>query len=212
MAKNKAYPAKNESFPRYLNIILYFCSTVNRKQPINTIQSGLPRPVLDASFAIMIAAAVCSHHSIQEWLLNHASIPFAILTTLGMVVIYYAFLRGMKTLHHPFTVLWWIAIAANLLGFLVVCLGDKFHGVSAIIATLLPLIYLPFGILLFIWYRGRLGLAGLWMAVRILVLNLVPVLFYVTGLLDKTWGMLVMEIVTIGVELWYAWALRRVLR
>ncbi len=212
MAKNKAYPAKNESFPRYLNIILYFCSTVNRKQPINTIQSGLPRPVLDASFAIMIAAAVCSHHSIQEWLLNHASIPFAILTTLGMVIIYYAFMRGMKTLHHPLTVLWWITIAANILGFLIVCMGDKFHGVSAIVATFLPLIYLPLGVLLFIWYRGRLGLAGLWMAVRILVLNLVPVLFYVTGLLDKTWGMLVMEIVTIGVELWYAWALRRVLR
>lgn len=212
MAKNKANNVKNQSFPRYLDLFVYFCTIVNSNQSIDTIQSGLPRPVLDASFAVMIAAAVCSHHSIQEWLLNYAPIPFAILTTLGMVIIYYAFLRGMKTLHHPLTVLWWITIAANILGFLIVCLGDKFHGVSAIVATFLPLIYLPLGGLLFIWYRGRLGLAGLWMAIRILVLNLVPVLFYVTGLLEKTWGMLVMEIITIGIELWYAWTLRRVLR
>lgn len=185
---------------------------MDRKTQVNTIKSGLPRPVLDAAFAVMIAAAVCSHHTIQEWLYNHAPIPFAIITTLGMVTIYYAFLRGMKPLHHPFTVLWWIAIAANILGFLIVCLGDKLHGVSAIIATLLPLIYLPLGILIFIWYRGRLGRAGLWMAIRILVLNLVPVLFYVAGLLEKDWGLVVMEIITIGIELWYAWALRRVLR
>ena len=91
---------------------------MDRKTQVNTIQSGLPRPVLDAAFAVMIAAAVCSHHTIQEWLYNHAPIPFAIITTLGMVIIYYAFLRGMKPLHHPFTVLWWIAIAANILGFL----------------------------------------------------------------------------------------------
>lgn len=145
MAKNKANNVKNQPFPRYLDLFFYFCTIVNSNQSIDTIQSGLPRPVLDASFAVMIAAAVCSHHSIQEWLLNHAPIPFAILTTLGMVIIYYAFLRGMKTLHHPLTVLWWITIAANILGFLIVCLGDKFHGVSAIVATFLPLIYLPLG-------------------------------------------------------------------
>lgn len=185
---------------------------MDRKTYINKIQSGLPRPVLDAAFVVMIAAAVCSHHSIQEWLFNRAPMPFAIITTLGMIIIYYAFLRGMKSLHHPFTVLWWIAIAANILDFLIVCLGDNFHGVSAISAALLPLIYLPLGILIFIWYRGRLGQAGLWMAIRILVLNLVPVLFYVAGLLEKDWGLVLMEIITIGIELWYAWALRRVLR
>ena len=58
---------------------------------------------------------------------------------------------------------------------------------------------------------GRLGKAGLWMIIRILIVNLIPVLFYVTGLLESSWGLAIMEIITISTELWYAWALRRVL-
>ena len=58
---------------------------------------------------------------------------------------------------------------------------------------------------------GRLGKAGLWIIIRILIVNLIPVLFYVTGLLESSWGLAIMEIITISTELWYAWALRRVL-
>ncbi|MBQ7611280.1 MAG: hypothetical protein IJU74_09295 [Bacteroidales bacterium] len=81
-----------------------------------------------------------------------------LINTAGMVVIYYAFLRGMKELIHPLSALWWIAIGINLLGFVFFCLGEAAHGLSAASATLLPLIYLPLGILLLVWYRGRLGL------------------------------------------------------
>ena len=48
-------------------------------------------------------------------------------------------------------------------------------------------------------------------ALRILIVNLVPVLFYITGLLDSTWGILAMEFFTIGTDIRYAWVLRRVL-
>ena len=76
----------------------------------------------------------------------------------------------------------------------------------------MPLVYLPLGILIYIWYQGRLGQVGLWMVLRILIINLVPVLFYVAGLLDRSWGLLTMEVITIAAELWYAWVLRRVLK
>ena len=184
---------------------------MRNKIQIDTISSGLPRPVLDSAFAVMVLAAVCSHHTLSEWLMLNAPVLNALLSTVGMVVIYYAYLRGMKELPHPLTVLWWITIGLNLLGFVLSCFGEALHAVSAITATLLPLIYLPLGILIFVWYRGRLGAVGMWMIVRILVLNLVPVFFYMAGLLESSWGLIVMEVVTIGTDLWYAWVLRRVL-
>lgn len=78
-------------------------------------------------------------------------------------------------------------------------------------AAALPLIYLPLGILILVWYRGRLAHVGLWMIIQIMTANLVPVLFYMTGILESSWGLAVMEIITISVELLYAWVLRRVL-
>ena len=62
-----------------------------------------------------------------------------------------------------------------------------------------------------IWYRGRLGKVGQWMIIRILVVNLVPVLFYVTGLFEFSWGLIIMELITISADIWYAWVLRKVL-
>lgn len=177
---------------------------------VDAIQSGLPRIVLDLAFIIMVLAALCSHHTVSEWLMVHLPVLNAFITTIGMVVIYYACMRGMRGLPHPLTWLWWAAIGLNIVGFVLSCLGDRLHAVNAATATLLPLVYLPLGILIFVWYRGRLGKVGLWMVIRILVVNLVPVFFYMAGIIETSWGLWVMEIITIGVDIWYAWTLRRV--
>lgn len=99
----------------------------------------------------------------------------------------------------------------NLLGFVLFCLGERAQGLSAITATLLPLIYLPLGILLLVWHRGNLGNTGMWMIVRILVVNLVPVFFYILGLIESKWGLIAMDLITISIEILYAWVLRRLL-
>lgn len=178
---------------------------------IDTLSSGLPRAVIEAAFVIMLLAAVCSCVPVNTWMLSHIPVTTGLINTLGMVVLYYAILRGMKGLSHPLTVLWWIAIGMNLLGFILYCFGEAASGVSAVVATTLPIIYLPLGILLIVWYRGNLCQVGIWMIVRILVVNLVPVLFYVSGLMEHNWGITVMDVITIGVEIWYAWTLRSVL-
>lgn len=182
----------------------------------NTMQTdklpcGLPRPVLDAAFIVMLLAAFCSYHTLSEWLTNNFPVGYAVLTTIGMVILYYACMRGMKGLPHPLTWLWWVVIGLNLAGFVLSCLGDVLHGLNAALATLLPLAYLPLGVLLLVWNRGRLASTGLWMMIRILVVILIPVLFYMAGLFEYSWGLIVMEIITIGVDIWYAWTLRRVL-
>lgn len=180
-------------------------------EQINALYSGLPRLLIESAFGMMVLSAICSYGPIQNRMISHIPVLTGLINTAGMVVIYYAFLRGMKELTHPLSALWWIAIGMNLLGFVFFCLGESAHGLSAASATLLPLIYLPLGILLLVWYRGRLGNVGMWMIIRILVVNLVPVLFYVTGLVEFKWGLFVMELITISADLWYAWVLRRVL-
>ena len=175
----------------------------------DSLSCGIPRGVIEAAFCIMIAAAICSWHSINGWMSVHIPVVLGLLNTVGMVVLYYAIMRGMKTLEHPLTALWWIVIGVNLADFVIFCFGDAAHGVSAVTATALPLVYLPLGILIYIWYRGHLGQVGLWMVIRILVVNLVPVLFYLAGLLEYVWGTVLMEVITIGVDICYAWVLRR---
>ena len=80
---------------------------------------------------------------------------------------------------------------------------------SAAVATALPLVYLPLGILMMVWYRGNLERAGLWMIIRILAVNLVPVAFFLMGLLEKTPWIILQDVITIGVELIYILALRK---
>jgi len=188
-----------------------FAPAMKSRTIIDTLSCRIPRGVIEAAFCIMIAAAICSWHSINEWMLAHIPVVLGLVNTVGMVILYYAIMRGMKPLEHPLTVLWWIVIGVNLAGFVIYCIGDAAHGVSAITATALPLVYLPLGILIYVWYRGHLGQAGLWMVIRILVVNLIPVLFYMAGLLECSWGIVLMEVLTIGVDICYAWALRRVL-
>lgn len=178
---------------------------------IDLLDSGLPRFVIEAAFAVMVAAALCSYSAVNSWMSSHIPVLAGVVNTFGMVVMYYAILRGMKELPHPLTVLWWIAIGVNILDFILYCLGDSAQGLTLVTAAALPLIYLPLGILILVWYRGRLAHVGLWMIIRIMTANLVPVLFYMTGILESSWGLAVMEIITISVELWYAWVLRRVL-
>lgn len=90
------------------------------------------------------------------------------------------------------------------MGFVLECIGEPVSAVSAAVATALPL-----GILMMVWYRGNLERAGLRMIIRILAVNLVPVAFFLMGLLEKNPWIILQEVITIGVELIYILALRK---
>ena len=178
---------------------------------IDYLDSGLSRPVIEAAIIIMYASAILSYSPVSCWMSERIPFVQALINTVGMVIVYYAYLRGMKPLQHPLTVLWWITIGFNILGFVFTCLGDSASMADASVAASLPLIYLPLGILIIVWYRGNLEHAGILMIIRILVVSVVPVAFYLLGLLEKTSWRIIQEVITIGVELVYVWTLRRTL-
>ena len=176
---------------------------------ISHLDSGLPKWVITAAFVIMVVAAVCTVTPIDHWMKEHASLGIALINTVGMVAMYYAAMRGMKRLYHPLTALWIIVLVLNIVSFISILFESALPEVSFIIACALPLAYLPLGALIIIWYRGRLQQVGIWMIVRILVVFLLPIAWYLLGIgLDD----LFMDAIIVIIELIYAWQFYRLLR
>ena len=186
-----------------------FDYTRNDKRIINHLTSGLPQWVIIAAFIIMVAAAICTITQIDSWFKEHASVAIALINTVGMVTMYYATMRGMKRLYHPLSALWIIVIALNIVSFVAIMFEEALPEVSFVVACALPLCYLPLGALIIIWYRGLLQRLGIWMIIRILVIFLLPIAWYMLGigLSDIT-----LDAIIVIIELIYAWQFYRLLR
>ena len=183
------------------------------KQKIDSLETGLPKWVIILSGVLMVLSAIAAINTsgVYDWVSgNVPPVLMGIVNTAGMVIIYFGYMKGMKGLQRPLTVLWWIAIGLNLAGFATTCLGPDYLGYSAAVAAFLPLVYLPLGVLLWIWYAGKLEQAGIWMIVRILIMTLVPVVFYLLGWDRGSAGIFIEDILTVAAELIYVWALLRV--
>lgn len=180
----------------------------NTDTNINHLDSGLKRWIIEFAFAVMVISAICTATNILNWMRAELPLVNAILQTVGMVVIYWAYLRGMKKLPRPLATLWWLAIALNLLGFLCSAIPavDAIFGLP--VALALQPVYLPLGTGLLMLYRGRLMHTGIWMIVRILVVSYLPIFYDV---LQPHFPLLLLDVITVGVELIYAWVLRRAL-
>lgn len=175
---------------------------------INHLTSGLPQWVITVAFIIMVAAAICTITQIDYWLKEHASAVIALINTVGMVIMYYATMRGMKRLYHPLTALWIIVLVLNIISFFSILIEPALPEVSFITACALPLAYLPLGTLITIWYRGRMQQVGIWMIVRILVDFFLPIAWYMLGI-----GLndIFLDSIIVVTELIYAWQFYRLL-
>lgn len=183
--------------------------TQEENRNINRLDSGLPKWAITTAFVIMVVAAICTVTQIDLWLKERASVAIALINTVGMVAMYYATMRGMKRLYHPLTALWIIVIALNVVSFFAIIFEAAFPEVSFTIACALPLCYLPLGALIAIWYRGHLQSLGIWMIVRILIVMLLPIAWYMLGI-----GLndIFMDAIIVITELIYAWQFYRLLR
>ena len=176
---------------------------------INHLDCGLPQWLLTIGFILMVMAAVCTVSALDSWLREQAPLALAAINTVGMLIMYFATMLGMKPLYRPLTWWWGLVIALNIVSFASISLGALWPEVDFIIACALPLAYLPLGILIAIWYHGQLQHLGIWMIVRILTVFLLPIAWFMLG-----WDMnsVVMQGIIVLVELIYAWLFYRILR
>ncbi len=173
------------------------------------LDCGLSQWLLTLGFILMVMAAVCTVSALDSWFREQAPLALAAINTVGMLIMYFATMLGMKPLYRPLTWWWGLVIALNIVSFASISLGALWPEVDFIIACALPLAYLPLGILIAIWYHGQLQHLGIWMIVRILTVFLLPIAWFMLG-----WDMnsVVMQGIIVLVELIYAWLLYRILR
>lgn len=183
--------------------------TQNDNRCIDHLTSGLPRWFITTAFIIMVVAAIFTITSLDSWGKENAPLAIAIINTVGMLIMYYAAMRGMKRLYRPLTALWIIVLALNIIGFFAIFFETALPEVSFITACALPLAYLPLGTLITIWYRGRMQQVGIWMIVRILVVFFLPIAWYMLGI-----GLndIFLDSIIVVTELIYAWQFYRLLR
>lgn len=183
--------------------------TQNDNRCIDHLTSGLPRWFITTAFIIMVVAAIFTITSLDSWGKENAPLAIALINTVGMVIMYYATMRGMKRLYHPLTALWIIVLVLNIISFISILIEPALPEVSFITACALPLAYLPLGTLITIWYRGRMQQVGIWMIVRILVVFFLPIAWYMLGI-----GLndIFLDSIIVVTELIYAWQFYRLLR
>lgn len=182
-------------------------------QVVDALHSGVKRVWIEIGFFVMLLAAVCTLTQIDAllWPSLVGTLFKATINTLGMVIIYYAMLKGMLPLRRPLTAMWIVLLALNVIGFCSSVLGyfgAPFDSFNFWVAASLSLAYLPMGVLLIVWYRGKLGRMGLWMIVRILTVTLLPIAWF---MFLGVRLIALCDIVVIVVEVVYAYLLRDIL-
>ena len=183
--------------------------TQSTLRTVNHLEAGLPKWVIIAAFVIMVVAAICTISQIDFWLKEHVPVLIALINTVGMVTMYYATMRGMQRLYHPLTAWWIIVLVLNIISFFSILSEAALPEVSFITACALPLAYLPLGALIIIWYRGRLQHLGIWIILRILIIFLLPIAWF---MLDINLSDILLDAIIVIIELIYAWQFYRLLR
>lgn len=185
--------------------------SIKSKYAVNYVDSGLPRWLIELAFVCLLIQAAINYTPVLHWMEDNAQWARAIVQAFGPLVMYFGLMRGMRPLYRPFTYWWWAMIALNVAGFCTDLLPFLPYQIGLAVAVSLMLVYLPFGMLLAVSYRGQLHLVGLWMALYILISAIAPVLWFLLGAPDSGFINATMEALTIGVIIIYAFVLRKIL-
>lgn len=142
---------------------------------INKVESGMPRWLIEVGFVMMVIQAVSTSIDVSNWIeTNGMVIPRSIVFLLGDIILYYAMMRGMKPLRHPYTWMWWLLIVLNVAGDLTYILPESILNLAVAVAQ--PLAYLPLGISIGYFYRGRLQWVGILMVAFMVTMIILPIM------------------------------------
>ncbi len=182
---------------------------------INHVESSLPRWAVEFAFAMMLLSAALSPTEVAQWMYDHCAWVKAIINTVGDLLFYWALWRGMKKLYKPLSG-WWVALFALVMtGGLTTLLlqtglwHDTIEIVGVVVAALLPMVYIPLGVLLLLYYNGALAHVGPWMIGHSIVASIMPVVWVLMGWENSYWIVDTLFFLTL---IGYAYSLRRVLR
>lgn len=171
---------------------------------INKVESGMPGWLIEVGFVMMVIQAVSTSIDVSNWIeTNGMVVPRAIVFLLGDIILYYAMMRGMKPLRHPYTWMWWLLIVLNVVGDITYILPESILNLAVAVAQ--PLAYLPLGISIGYFYRGRLQWVGILMVAFMVTMIIFPIM------LDGFIPYLVTDVLAILTLIALAWTMRKML-
>lgn len=184
------------------------------KEEVQYIHSPQPRWLIETAFGIMILSAALSPTPVTSYMESHCAWLKAVINTVGDVIFYWGLYRGMQTLYKPLRFGWLSIMGLVVAGFITTLLLSvpQIHATMEVanvaVAALLPLAYIPMGVALILYYRGALAYVGVWMIVRCVVANIMPVVWVLLSVPDH---FLTLDILYPLTHIAYAYSMRRVL-
>lgn len=171
---------------------------------INKVESGLPRWLIELGFVFFVIQALNTEYNISEWVTaNGLQMPVWFIVLAGDMILYYAMMRGMKSLVRPFTVLWWIFMLVIAAGDITSMFPESIIDLALAVAT--PLVYLPLGFAITYFYRGWLQWVGILMIAHMVTMIIFPIMLY--DLIPY----IIVDIIGIAVVIALGWTMRKVL-
>jgi hypothetical protein len=171
---------------------------------INKVESGVPRWLIEVGFLFFVVQAINTSYDVSEWVnANGLQVPVWFIVLAGDMILYYAMMRGMKSLVRPFTVLWWIFMVVVAAGDITSMFPESIIDLALAVAT--PLVYLPLGFAITYFYRGWLQWVGILMILHMVTMIILPIMLY--DLIPYV----IVDIIGVAVVIALGWTMRKVL-
>lgn len=171
---------------------------------IDKVDSGIPRWLIEVGFALFVIQALNTAYDISEWVnANGLQETVWLMVLASDVILYYAMMRGMRSLARPFTMLWAIMIVVVAAGDITSIFTASIIELALAVAT--PLVFLPLGFAITYFYRGRLQWVGILMIAHMVTMIILPIMLY------DVIPYVIIDIIGIAVVIALGWTMRKML-
>lgn len=171
---------------------------------IDKVDSGIPRWLIEVGFALFVIQALNTAYDISEWVnANGLQETVWLMVLASDVILYYAMMRGMRSLARPFTMLWAIMIVVVAAGDITSIFTESIIELALAVAT--PLVFLPLGFAITYFYRGRLQWVGILMIAHMVTMIILPIMLY------DVIPYVIIDIIGIAVVIALGWTMRKIL-
>lgn len=171
---------------------------------IDKVDSGIPRWLIEVGFALFVIQALNTAYDISEWVnANGLQETVWLMVLASDVILYYAMMRGMRSLARPFTMLWAIMIVVVAAGDITSIFTASIIELALAVAT--PLVFLPLGFAITYFYRGRLQWVGILMIAHMVTMIILPIMLY------DVIPYVIIDIIGIAVVIALGWTMRKIL-
>lgn len=171
---------------------------------IDEVDSGIPRWLIEVGFALFVIQALNTAYDISEWVnANGLQETVWLMVLASDVILYYAMMRGMRSLARPFTMLWAIMIVVVAAGDITSIFTASIIELALAVAT--PLVFLPLGFAITYFYRGRLQWVGILMIAHMVTMIILPIMLY------DVIPYVIIDIIGIAVVIALGWTMRKML-